>query len=534
MGLGGRLKARHDYCRKWFDFALSRKFTNLEIRFRKAHPGQIAAMAAAYLPSLLKTLSEAGGALALATHHQKPVLIDYAARGAKANTCAYVMGLNSVTDYWDTPQHLFNEPKREEHAGGAFWTTPLWHVKPYRDYAIRVQGEALYNINENFVQGWDGADGYGWFHGAPLLTPLTGGLEKERASIKPADLPVPEGARSRAQILRTFPDSMDATILKAYVLAGSNAMNYIYVENQYVQLADWTKMLKKVRGQYLDGMKAGGARPGDIRPLHVFVVMPQPERDQMIPNTYDTIAELNAGQGIARYDALVQGQRKVLADPDARPSGPVGGKLAEDSAESVPANPREELNALGMKAAVAMLMTFDAANEAREMLIKEDARDSASLEALARQEAEDNKAAHVHGGQASDVDLDQYSEYQVRPRRYREIYIHSKLMLVDDTFITVGSANLNARSMVGDSEFNICTDDVAFSSNARRRIWANLAGSDADGGDGSPSAAALTFLKWQDRMANNKTGRPGGKAPENGSYIHSFEDSRGEPAVRLV
>jgi phosphatidylserine/phosphatidylglycerophosphate/cardiolipin synthase-like enzyme len=35
------------------------------------------------------------------------------------------------------------------------------------------------------------------------------------------------------------------------------------------------------------------------------------------------------------------------------------------------------------------------------------------------------------------------------PRRCREIYIHSKLMFVDDVFTTLGRANSNWRSIGG-------------------------------------------------------------------------------------
>jgi phosphatidylserine/phosphatidylglycerophosphate/cardiolipin synthase-like enzyme len=39
--------------------------------------------------------------------------------------------------------------------------------------------------------------------------------------------------------------------------------------------------------------------------------------------------------------------------------------------------------------------------------------------------------------------------------RYKEIYVHSKLLLIDDVFFTLGSANVNVRSMENDSELNI-------------------------------------------------------------------------------
>ncbi|MCA8347001.1 hypothetical protein LGN44_36475 [Burkholderia cepacia] len=46
------------------------------------------------------------------THHQKPIVIDYDyENGYKA--VGYVMGLNSVTDYWDTTKHAIDDSLRD-------------------------------------------------------------------------------------------------------------------------------------------------------------------------------------------------------------------------------------------------------------------------------------------------------------------------------------------------------------------------------------------------------------------------------------
>lgn len=42
------------------------------------------------------------------------------------------------------------------------------------------------------------------------------------------------------------------------------------------------------------------------------------------------------------------------------------------------------------------------------------------------------------------------------------VYVHSKMMIVDDQKVIIGSANINDRSMLGtrDSELAIITEDV--------------------------------------------------------------------------
>eukprot|EP01091_Cochliopodium_minus_P015277 TRINITY_DN538_c0_g1_i1.p1 TRINITY_DN538_c0_g1~~TRINITY_DN538_c0_g1_i1.p1 ORF type:complete len:830 (-),score=214.00 TRINITY_DN538_c0_g1_i1:85-2574(-) len=78
-----------------------------------------------------------------------------------------------------------------------------------------------------------------------------------------------------------------------------------------------------------------------------------------------------------------------------------------------------------------------------------------------------------------------------------QIYIHTKLMIVDDKYVVIGSANLNDRSMLGnrDSEIAVVIEDTvqkeitlngvpyvcsAFANNLRIRLWGEYLGSKID------------------------------------------------------
>ena len=80
--------------------------------------------------------------------------------------------------------------------------------------------------------------------------------------------------------------------------------------------------------------------------------------------------------------------------------------------------------------------------------------------------------------------------------------------------------------MVGDSEFNICTEEHSFTQAARKRVWGNLAGSGLNGFAGSPTDMSLTFEAWGKRMSNNLFARTRGDPPEKNSFIHPFADLR--------
>lgn len=51
------------------------------------------------------------------------------------------------------------------------------------------------------------------------------------------------------------------------------------------------------------------------------------------------------------------------------------------------------------------------------------------------------------------------------------LYVHAKVGVVDDRWLTVGSANLNAHSLLNDTEMNVVTDDAALALATRERLW---------------------------------------------------------------
>ena len=52
------------------------------------------------------------------------------------------------------------------------------------------------------------------------------------------------------------------------------------------------------------------------------------------------------------------------------------------------------------------------------------------------------------------------------------VYVHAKIGIVDDRWLTLGSANLNERSLFNDSEVNVVTDDATLARRTREELWA--------------------------------------------------------------
>jgi phosphatidylserine/phosphatidylglycerophosphate/cardiolipin synthase-like enzyme len=51
------------------------------------------------------------------------------------------------------------------------------------------------------------------------------------------------------------------------------------------------------------------------------------------------------------------------------------------------------------------------------------------------------------------------------------VYVHAKIGIIDDSWLTVGSANLNEHSLFNDTEMNVVTHDPELARETRMRLW---------------------------------------------------------------
>jgi phosphatidylserine/phosphatidylglycerophosphate/cardiolipin synthase-like enzyme len=77
----------------------------------------------------------------------------------------------------------------------------------------------------------------------------------------------------------------------------------------------------------------------------------------------------------------------------------------------------------------------------------------------------------------------------------KPVYVHAKIGIVDDRWLTIGSANLNEHSLFNDSEMNVVTHDPGLARHARLQLWAEHLECDPGELEGEP--AQLVDERWR-------------------------------------
>jgi phosphatidylserine/phosphatidylglycerophosphate/cardiolipin synthase-like enzyme len=126
-------------------------------------------------------------------------------------------------------------------------------------------------------------------------------------------------------------------------------------------------------------------------------------------------------------------------------------------------------------------------------------------ERLAFLEARAALAAYPHFTLAGIAGLD------ARGRR-RDVYVHAKLMIVDDAWATIGSGNLHGYSLFGSTEMNAAVWDPAFARALRCELFAEHLGLDTDGLDDMQALRLFRRI-----AAENRGKRAAGKGDWQGS-----------------
>lgn len=370
-----------------------------------------------------------------ATHHQKSVLVDY-----ELPDCAvgFIMGHNMLDEYWDTDKH--SALNRSQDSKPAPNRGPRGDT-PRQDISSQVSGPILEHLHHNFAVAWRKETG------EDLLA--------SRQSMKVGPQLHTLGLPQIAQILRTQPQEGKRDIERLYMQAVNNATQFIYIENQYFR---WPPLAEFIKSVAATQTKAG-RDPGLHGALHLFVVTNATD-DGIGAGTVNTQRML-ASLGRANTIPGVTKLRRIQ-------------KMQQDAPPMPRADPNDRIGQLEQA-------RWKAEFERKKQKI---------LDSTVVPEEIPGLKVHICSLVAPDSPAG---------KPWMPVYIHSKLMIINDVFTTLGSANINTRSMQVDSELNIAHEWMSVTQALRRRLW------DLHTGEkGSQDDAEEAFKAWQEIINKNK------------------------------
>ena len=420
------------------------------------------------------------------THHQKMVVVDYE---DPEHAVGFVMGHNMLDEYWDTDQHSYKRyaPNRGRSGHG-----------PRQDISSRVTGPIVGDLFANFWQAWKKETG------EALPKP---DFSRYPVHADSQNLPI------QGQLLRTQAQYNVKNIQDLYLQAVNNASTMIYIENQYFR---WPPLAEKIQ-EAAKKQTQGGRDPGKHDSLYLFVVTNSSD-EGMGDGTVKTYEMLNS---LGRADTIPAVARLERAD-DAQARlnrNEVESRLSQlEENQLLPpsryggaakiAAYQNKLKALQQKQA-----TLKAQNESLRRQVEAARKPDAPV----LPEERPGLKVHVCTLVAPDSLPPVAGSVQVTPsgqtypaakvtktpgRDWTPVYVHAKLMIVNDTFMTLGSANINTRSMQVDSELNIAHHRPEITVPLRRQLW-NM----HTKGMGAQDRPDEAFKMWGKIIVNNKNAR---------------------------
>lgn len=407
------------------------------------------------------------------SHHQKTVLIDYE---VPHKAVGFVMEHNMLDNYWDDNSHISGKVSAPNQ--GKNVDTPL------QDVSSIVSGEVLWYINRNFCQSWDKVSSEKLGEKRKALT-----FDKYPFNKSAGGTPL------MAQILRTYdkPDIED--IKKIYLQNIKRVTSYIYTENQYFRWPPLAEAFIK----HWQNLRSKG-RPANM-PIHWFVVTNSSD-DGLGKGTYTTnkMLEKLGRQDVMPNVALTHTDRIEFLEAS------LGNNHAQgQGSASTIAKWKRELAELKE--------SQKQRSGTRERSYTKNAEEVRDKEIVKKLKKELGVKVHVCTLTASNA--------------WKEVYIHSKVSIIDDVFTVISSANLNTRSMQVDTELGIFTENGAVARKLRKDLWklhtrdlnkANNAAGKFDNvanpeAMNDPNIAKNAFKRWGELIKINQDRIKEGKPP---------------------
>nr|CAB43062.1 phospholipase D2 [Craterostigma plantagineum] len=360
------------------------------------------------------------------THHQKIIVVDSdlpSGGSDKRRIVSFVGGIDLCDGRYDTPFHSLFRTLDTAHHDDFHQPNFTGAViakggprEPWHDIHSRLEGPIAWDVLFNFEQRWKKQAGRDLLINLREIediippTPVTYDDDQETWNVQlfrsidgGAAFGFPETPEeaAKAGLVSGKDNIIDRSIQDAYIQAIRRAKNFIYIENQYF-----------LGGCF--GWDSNDIKVEDVGALH------------LIPKelSLKIVSKIEAGERFAVYVVV--------------PMWPEG--IPESA--SVQA-------ILDWQRRTMDMMYKDVVQALRAKGIEEDPRNYLTFFCLGNREVK--KGGEYEPTEQPEPDSDYLRAQQAR--RFM-IYVHAKLMIVDDEYIIIGSANINQRSMDGarDSE----------------------------------------------------------------------------------
>ncbi|KAH7546359.1 hypothetical protein FEM48_Zijuj01G0192300 [Ziziphus jujuba var. spinosa] len=361
-------------------------------------------------------------------HHQKIVVVDSEipngeSSSKKRRIVSFIGGIDLSDGRYDNQSHsLFrtlNTVHRNDFYQNGFSDASILKGgprEPWHDIHCRLEGAIAWDVLTNFEQRWRKQGG-----GEDLLVHLS---EHGDIFIPPSPVLSPEDSETwNIQLFRSIDEgavdyswpnefhhnvffnldlvngkdhAIERSIQDAYINAIRRAKNFIYIENQY--------FLGSSFGWNTQGHNLGKVGAWNLIPKELSLKI---------------VSKIEAGERFTVYVVIPMFPEGI---PDALPVQPI----------------------LFWQMMTMDMMYRDIARAIKAKGLKVEPKDYLTFLCVGNREI---KKSGEYEPPEKPKDGTDYSRAQ-KSRRYM-IYVHSKMMIVDDEYIIVGSANINQRSMDG-------------------------------------------------------------------------------------
>lgn len=474
-GGGGPKQVPEDQpkARAWFKKVFTRQMPNVEVRTRDFDQFTDLQTKSKVKEALLANYQETDTNFIMrealdvfASHHQKLIIIDYEL--PQSPTCTgFVMGHNMHRGYWDTSKHYYYDIDANRVPG----------FGPWQDISTHVCGPILYDLEQNFVTAWDRV------HQAIKAPQYKHQLAEQRQHIKPDDFACKSDMQMQAQFCRTQPEEQgaksgdyDRSILAIYNKVLNNTHHYVYMENQYFRYPAFARLIKKRAVELADARAKHGI---DSEPLYLFVLTNTPDSWRSSSSTYRMLDELGQQQLMpeAQRTAYYEEGVYVYTYPTFIDQDQLSAKDIERLEQIKTKEDIKKMSEDGEG------WDIDGKDGKKPFELQE----QDNLKVLVGTLTSDSSVVYPEGPRTQmSQEPDIHPQYRSETIRYRNIYIHSKLLIVDDLFTFVGSANINTRSFWVDSESGIGIPDTDLAYRMRSQLWQDHTGNSIDIKSDSP------------------------------------------------